>query len=116
MNKVYVVTEFGGEYEDSWERIIGVCKSIEKAESLKAEIEKEHNKEIAISEEEWNEMWNKVNDYEDEYDVFFDSTEEGMKTLFPKISEKDIEDAIAKYDSYDDWSGVQIKEVNYYAD
>ena len=53
-SKVYVVSKCGGEYEDRWERIVGVCSSSELADLLKHKIEE---KEIddCDSDEEYEE-------------------------------------------------------------
>ena len=37
-SKVYIVSEFGGEYKDKWEHLVGVCSSLELAEELKTKI------------------------------------------------------------------------------
>ena len=41
-SKVYVVSKCGGEYEDRWEHIVGVCSSPELADLLKHKIEEQH--------------------------------------------------------------------------
>lgn len=41
MKKCYIVTEYGGEWEDKWESILGVYMSKESAEKAKLENEKE---------------------------------------------------------------------------
>lgn len=51
-SKVYVVSKCGGEYEDRWEHIIGVCSSSELADLLKHKIEEQR---ISNSDEEWEE-------------------------------------------------------------
>ena len=43
-SKVYIVSEYGDEYEDRWEQVIGVCSSYKLAEELK-------NKYIKLLEE-----------------------------------------------------------------
>lgn len=41
MTKVYVVSKCGGDYEDSWEHIVGICSSSELADCLRNKIEEE---------------------------------------------------------------------------
>ena len=53
-SKVYVVSKCGGEYEDRWERIVGVCSSSELADLLKHKIEEQHTSDYD-SDEEWEE-------------------------------------------------------------
>ena len=53
-SKVYVVSKCGGEYEDRWERIVGVCSSPELADLLKYKIEEQHTSDYD-SDEEWEE-------------------------------------------------------------
>ena len=53
-SKVYVVSKCGGEYEDRWERIVGVCSSSELADLLKHKIEEQHTSDCD-SDEEWEE-------------------------------------------------------------
>lgn len=112
--KVYIVIEYGGEYEDSWEHIIGVCSTPELADELKTETENSHNKSCNITEDEWFNINEAVSNWEDDHEVF-DDLVSGIKFLFPcRYSDKDIQDAIDKYDNYDDYCGVYIKEANYY--
>lgn len=51
-SKVYVVSKCGGEYEDRWEHIVGVCSSSELADLLKYKIEEQN---ASNSDEEWEE-------------------------------------------------------------
>lgn len=116
MNKVYAVIEFGGEYEDSWEHIVGVCSSPELADELKAKVIKSHMpKSPVISQERWEEMCDCLYNYEDEHGCF-DTTGEGMLYLFPEYTEDDIIEAEKTYDIYDDYCGVRIQEVELFND
>ena len=50
-SKVYVVSKYGGEYEDRWEHIVGVCSSSELADLLKYKIEEQHTSDYDSDEE-----------------------------------------------------------------
>ena len=115
-SKVYAVIEYGGEYEDSWENIIGICSTSEIADELKAKVESAYSKTPTISEEEWDNICIEIDRWEEEHEIF-DSTIDAIKFLFPdKYSDKDIQEAIDKYDHYDDFSGILVKEVPYFTD
>lgn len=114
MNKVYVVVEYGGHYkEDEWETIVGVCPTMELADALKNKIECIHkDNDCNISSEEWEDMWDIY--YESGRNIEDDSILNAMVELFPEYSVSDIEKAIELYDGYDDYVGVQIREVDMY--
>lgn len=112
--KVYIVSEYGGEYEDKWEHAIGVCSSLELAEQLKAETLAAREIKCNISEEEFNKMLDYLYDYEEEHGSICDSEEEGLQKLFPDKDPKDIEIACERCFSYDDFTGVDIQEVDFY--
>ena len=116
ISKVYAVIEFGGEYEDAWEHIIGVCSSSELADKLKAKIEAEHDpSDFLITEEDWESISDRL--YEAEEDGFeYNDTVSGIKELFPEYSREDIEKAMKLYDDYSDWSGVFIREIDFYTE
>ena len=56
MDKCYVVIEWGGEYEDYWQSVVGVCPTLHLAETFKEKIESQHFKTIKISQEKFDEM------------------------------------------------------------
>lgn len=116
VSKVYAVIEFGGEYEDAWEHIIGVCSSSELADELKSRVEKRHDSSnLAISEEDWESITDRL--YEAEEEGFeYDSIVSGVKRLFPEYSEEDIIQAEKIYDDYSDWSGVFVREIDFYTE
>lgn len=114
-SKVYAVIEFGGEYEDFWEHILGVCLTPELADTLKNSIEESRSRNINISYDEWNEMYDKLAEYEEKTDDDFDSILDGLIFLFPEYEPKDIEEAIEKYFyQKDDYVGVRIEEINFF--
>lgn len=113
-SKVYIVSEYGGEYEDKWEHAIGVCSSLELAEQLKAEALAAREIKCNISEEEFSEMLDYLYSYEEEHGSICDSEEEGLQKLFPDKDPEDIEIACARCFSYDDFTGVDIQEVDFY--
>lgn len=113
-SKVYVVSEYGGEYEDKWEHTIGVCSSLELAEKIKAEALARREIKCSVSDEELEEMLDYLYEYEEEHGPICDSEEEGLQKLFPDKNPKDIEIACDKYFSYDDFTGVNIEEIDFY--
>ncbi len=111
MNKLYVVIEHRGEYEDTIENIIGVCSSLELADELKSKVEDKYNSnKCSISAERWDEMWTIL--LSEDFD--YEDTVEGMKRLFPEESEEELERAVRLYDDYYSQSWVDIEEINYY--
>lgn len=113
-SKVYVVVEYGGQWEDSWEHIVGVCSTSELADKLKAKVEEAHNKSCKITEEEWCSINEAIFHWEEDHEEF-ETIVDGVKFLFPdQYTDEDIQDAINKYDNYDDYCGVYIKETPYY--
>lgn len=115
LSKVYAVIEYGGEWEDSWEHILGVCSTSELADALKNKIEESHYKQLAISKDEWLNMYEKLVEYEEETEEDFDCIPEGLAMLFPEYNMKDIEDATERYYSqYYDYIGVRIEEINFF--
>lgn len=108
-SKVYVVKEYGGEWEDSWEHIVGVCSTPELADSLKAKRE-ELNK-TNIDEDKWNSMWDAIpNEIYDSQKVI-----SLMLNNFPEYTEKDIKNAMKLYDEQGS-IGVEIEEIDFYND
>lgn len=114
ISKAYVVIEYGGMWEDSWERILGVCPTSELADVLKNKVEESYSKNINISYDEWNEMYEKLIDYEEDTGHDFNSVLEGILFLFPDIDEKDIKEANQRYEYQDDFLGVRIEEINFF--
>ena len=113
-SKVYVVSKFGGEYEDKWEHLVGVCSSLELAEELKTKILADREIKTNISAEEYEEMLDYLDEYEDKHGDICDEEAEGIKKLFPDRNPEDI-DAIDKaYFSYDYFGGVDIQEIDFY--
>lgn len=113
-SKVYLVTEYGGEYEDKWEHTIGVCSSLDLAQELKAEVEESHRIECSIPEEKYFEMCDYLYEYEEEHGEICEEEIEGLLKLFPEYSEEELRKADRKYCSYDDYSGVDIQELDLY--
>lgn len=107
VSKVYVVKEYGGEWEDSWEHIVGVCSSSELADDLKAKIEESHK--TSIDEDKWDNMCNVVPKgiYDSQKIVSI------MLDNFPEYTEKDINNAMKLYDEQGP-IGVEIEEIDFY--
>lgn len=115
-SKVYVVVEFGGMYEDSWEHIVGVCSTPELADEIKARIEEAHNpSDPVISEEDWESITDRLCEAE-EAGYEYEDTVSGIKGLFPDYDEKDIRQAMKLYDDYLDWGGVIVREIDFYTE
>ena len=117
--KVYVVSEYGGEYEDSWEQVLCVCSSKAKAEEIKRVVEDKHNVHGVISKKLYNkllyDMWAY---YEKEgIDYGIDRRDE-IKELYTftkgQYSIEELEKGNEAYYDWEDWLGVRIQEVSYY--
>lgn len=113
-SKVYYVYKYGGEYEDKWEHPVGVCSSLELAQELKSKTEAIYNVECIISENEYSRMIDYLYDYEEEHGEICTDEIEGLAKLFPQYNIEDLKIADKKYFSYDDFGGVDIKEVDFY--
>lgn len=114
-SKVYVVIEYGNKWEDSWEHILGVCSTSELADTLKNKVEELHSKNINISPDDWNEMYDKLAEYEEESGEYFDDILDGLLFLFPNYKVEDIEDAVERYFyQEDDYIGVRIEEIKFF--
>lgn len=114
-SKVYAVIEYGGEWEDFWEHILGVCSTPELADTLKNKIEESHSRNINISYDEWEEMYDKLSEYEEKTGDEFDNILDGLLFLFPGYEAKDIEEAVEKYFyQKDDYVGVRTEEINFF--
>ena len=111
MDKCYVVIEWGGEYEDYWQSVVGVCSTLHLAETLKEKIENQHFKTIKISQEKFDEMFKKFWEVFEDEDI---DELEGMHKLYPEYSIEEIEEAFDRYMDYNDWGGVEINEINFY--
>lgn len=116
--KAYIVTEYGGYYDDSWTNTIAVCLNKETAKKIVKENEDRHNRSTIITENEWIDMCDKVFDYEQENNMTFCSTIEGLIKLFgtDKYSEEEYRIAEYKYDKCDDYCYTDIQEVAFYND
>lgn len=114
-SKVYVVIEYGGEWEDSWEHILGVCSTPELADALKNKIEESHSRNINISCDEWDEMYEELAEYERGTGKYFEDIRDGLLFLFPDHKAEDIEDAVKRYFyQEDDYVGVRIEEIDFF--
>lgn len=101
--KVWLVIEHGGEYEDKWQDILYAFHSKEEAEQFKKEWNEEKQKDILNSKLWWN-LYDEIEDYnEDISDV--------IHRLHPEYSLE----VIKKNDEYyfGDKSHVYIEEVNF---
>lgn len=107
LNKVFIVTEHGGEWEDAWDRIIAVCATKELAEEIKVKSEYDHSGKGLLSEAEWEEIADAVYDCDDE-----GSFEDVAVKLFPQYSKELIEKCYLYYEFSDDYVFTSIDEYN----
>lgn len=115
LSKVYVVIEYGGEWEDSWEHILGVCSTPDLADILKNKVEESYSKSINISCDDFDKMYDKLIEYEEKTKEYFEDIFDGLIFLFPEYKAEDIEDAIEKYlYQKNDYVGVRIEEINFF--
>lgn len=109
MSKIYLVIEFGGDYEDSWEIIRIACKSKESAINVKKLIEEEHTPPEHIDADSWDKMmdsiWEEIDDDRDLLDFL-------LSKFSCKYSAEEISKAYSYYETNYDWTGVYIKEIN----
>lgn len=112
MKKCFVVSSYGDEYEDRWERVEGVCATNELAEILKNKIEEENCAKSSIPKEIFRDMWEQYLESE-EWDERLDE-EEILHEMFPEYSIEDIQSAIDTYIGDNSFSGVSIQEINFY--
>lgn len=106
--KLYVVSSYGGEWEDSWEHLEGVCSTLEVAEKLKHKIEELHNKVAPIPEDVWDSMMDEL------YSSDFDEADliKHLYEMLPEYSKADIEQAYKVYErTCDNFAGVNIEEI-----
>lgn len=116
ISKVYAVVEFGEHYGESIEKTIAICSTLKIAEKLKAEIEKKFDSpNLAISKEDWGNIIDTLF-IEAESGYQYDDFVTGIKNLFPKYSEEEIEQAIDTYHNYSDWEEVEIREIDFYTE
>lgn len=122
MDNIYLVVKYGGEYEDKWEIPVAAFSSKEYAEDFMKKCKDETLSKI--SNKEWNELLEKVNDYETEkwkenpnfsgFDFYTDGIME-MKDkglLDINYSEEELQRAENLYLSYDD-PDFMISEIKF---
>lgn len=108
---VFLVTTYGGEWEDFWECPVGVCPTLEVAEELKRRIESSHSKSASIPEDKWISMYDTTLKTYVKVDGDSDFVDK-IHSLFPEYSREDIDQAYETYElSTDDFSGVSIQEI-----
>lgn len=111
---LFAVTSYGGEWEDSWEHLIGVCPTLEIAEALKAKVESQYPKTVNIPSDLWNmhfyDAWDSLGD---EDGIEEQKLIDYMCKALPEYSKTDVEQAYKLYESsYNDFHGVLITEIN----
>lgn len=114
-SKVYVVSEFGGEYEDRWEHAIGACSTLELARELQETSRKKHALNPPIPFDVYDELLDKlaIHEMENSLDFGEDYIEE-LSKMFPKYSKEDLELTDKLWLSIDDYIDTRITEIDYY--
>ena len=127
MNKIYLVREYGGQWEDSWEQIVKAHKNKEDAEKFVKETQEERNRLISYQ-GLWEEIESKMDDstpediwedpnaetWDDDADLFI----ELLKEWHPEYLEiysidllKEIYEFYNNYYPYYDESYFDIDEI-----
>ena len=127
MNKIYLVREYGGQWEDSWEKIVKAYKNKEDAEKFVRETQEERNRLISYQ-GLWEEIESKMDDstpedvwedpnaetWDDDADLFI----ELLKEWHPEYLEtysidllKEIYEFYNNYYPYYDESYFNIDEI-----
>lgn len=112
MSKVYIVTEYGGSYEDKWESIYAVCTTRELAEQKKAELEYRYSSKDLPLEEEWDNISADAYNYAEEHEDTEMSFIEICLMLYPDLTYETIDRCLDVYDNYIDYSFCSIKEYD----
>lgn len=115
-SKVYVVSEFGGEYEDKWEHPIGVCSTLELAREMQEISRKEHTPNPPIPFDVYDELLDKLSIYEMENNlVLGEDYIEELAKMFPEYSKEDLEITDKLWYAYcEDYIDTRITEIDYY--
>ena len=127
MNKIYLVREYGGQWEDSWEQIVKAYRNKEDAEKFVRETQEERNRLISYQ-GLWEEIESKMDDstpediwedpnaetWDDDADLFI----ELLKEWHPEYLEtysidllKEIYEFYNNYYPYYDESYFDIDEI-----
>lgn len=119
MKKCYIVTEYGGEWEDKWESILGVYMSKESAEKAKLENEKSHSYTSPYSNEYFDTLMEEVDNYEFEHDFNFDSYRDGVLQIHPELARQpgfleNLDVWEHNYYEFHDYFGTSISEHDLY--
>lgn len=106
MEKVWLVIEHGGEYEDKWENILYAFHTKEEAQQFKTEWYEERYKDI-LDERSWWKLYDEIaEDYDEEL-----SDAELIHKLHPEYSLEVLKKNEDFY--FNDRSSVYIEEVEF---
>ena len=112
--KLYIVSENGGQYEDFYDIPRAVCKTKELALLLQKYLYSYLEGSCKISKDKWNEMYEKLEEYESKNDSVDEEVEDILLKLFPEYTLTDIEEAIEAYDCYyNEDIDFDVKEIDY---
>lgn len=95
MKIVYQVVEYGGEWESEWETVYYTCSSLELANKIVEDIEKERI--FAESLEEIDLIYESINDWIN--DDKEGSLINALMDLYPQYSKENLEKVIKAYDN-----------------
>lgn len=127
MNKIYLVREYGGQWEDSWEQIVKAYKNKEDAEKFVKETQEERNRLISYQ-GLWEEIESKMDDstpediwedpnaetWDDDADLFIELLKEWHPEYLETYSVellKEIYEFYNNYYPYYDESYFNIDEI-----
>ena len=116
MKTCYIVSEYGGEYEDRWDSIIRVYLSLESAKKAKMENEDSYKYSGVFTEDFLDKLIYEMDDYEYEHDTYFKSLEEGVLFLHPEYAgnESLMHDLHLRTAADRDYCGTMIAEYTLY--
>lgn len=107
MNKIYLVVEYGGEYDDKWERVIAACTTSELADILKNKSEERHYSPIS-KEDVWDAEDQYYNQYPEDEEIDYEKL---SNTIYPVYPAEVWKNAFNLYMDFE-WVGTTIREVD----
>lgn len=111
MTKCYRVYSYGGEWEDKWEKTVGITMTIEEAHDLIKQQEKIHFSSNKITLDQYESMLESLYEYEDEHGEVYEDTVNTLCKLFPEYTEDDIQNAVDTFDIGFRPDGFDIEET-----
>lgn len=113
--KGYAVIEYGGEWEDKWEHILGVFKDRDEAVKFATEVEEERKSALTMSREEFDEMCETLFEYEEQNDILSEELlEVSLHKMFPKYSEEEFKKAADRYALEEEDTFINVETIDLY--